>query len=177
MSRVSRRVVVRGLAVAVTPGLAGCTLEGDGAAPAQDGSSDPVSPDPDVALAITVLSEETAALAALQATRSLHRELGRELSPMIASHRAHVSLLSRAAPEGSLPRASSRRFAVPDNERAARLTLVVVEQDLGSVQKRAAAAAKSGAFARLLASMTASSAQHAALLTAEAGDRDAGGAA
>lgn len=63
--------------------------------------------------------------------------------------------------------------AVPRNPRRALRRLVLAEQDLATRTKQQAFKAQSGAFARVLGSMAASAAQHAAVLgpTGEAGAR------
>ncbi|MDQ3616887.1 MAG: hypothetical protein M3393_09730 [Actinomycetota bacterium] len=141
--------------------------------------------DPDIALAVAALTEERSALDALEATASRHRRLMARLSPVIETHRAHVSLLAKAAPDdpSDAPSATPRRrsgaapsFRVPREEEASRKELVTAEVALSTAQRRHAFAAESGAFARLLASMAAAAAQHAAELTPEPASEPGGAA-
>lgn len=120
-------------------------------------------------------------LEALQATTTRHRKLGRLLGPMVEAHTTHIDLLAEAAPDGTAEghptvtpsgRPSSAvggRTGVPGNVRRALTTLLSQEEELTVSARRHALVAESGAFARLLASMAASSAQNAAVLADAAG--------
>ncbi len=168
--------MLRGVSLGALPVLTGCSVVGEGAPDlTRKVFEADHTPDPDVALAATALADERAALDALRATVARHRRLTSVLSPMIDSHRAHATLLARAAPpqqdptpaEGRSPAVRSR-FAVPRDPDAARKKIGALEADLSESQKRHAFAASSGAFARLLASMAASSAQQTAVLATQA---------
>lgn len=128
------------------------------------------------------LADEQSTLDTIEATAARHRELAGILSPLIAAHSEHLRLLAEAVPAASdtasdtgasaspSPSASSpteqgvRRYRVPREPQAALSRLSENEQDLSTSTKRHAFVAKSGPFARLLASMAASAAQHAVLL-------------
>jgi len=127
--------------------------------------------DPDVALAAEALEAEQAVLTAIEATLERHRRLRKTLSPMLVAHRAHVSLLAQAAPGGSPSPATSSPsgafpapFRVRSGGRDALRRLSEIELGSSTSAKRRSFAAESGAFARLLGSMAAASAQHWALL-------------
>lgn len=132
------------------------------------------------------LANEQFALDALEATAARHRDLVELLAPVIAAHSEHVRLLAEAAPAtpttaaataattgpaaspSSSPSApaeqGTRRYRVPRGPQAALTSISATEQDLSTSIKRHAFVAQSGAFARLLASMAASAAQHAVVL-------------
>ena len=95
------------------------------------------------------------------------------LSPARDAHAAHIALLEEAAPDEPLPTAGPSAtatespegsFDVPSDPRRAVKRIARREDDLALTDKRSAFAAESGAFARVLASMAASAAQHAAAL-------------
>lgn len=166
---------------------AGCTNErspsGSGAPEgAANAEERPDRLDPDVAVASMALANEQSALDAIEATGIRHPELAEILAPVIAAHSEHVRLLAEAAPATSAPAAdtgaaaspspspsgpaeqSAHRYRVPREPQAALTSLSANEQALSTSTKRHAFVAKSGAFARLLASMAASAAQHAVVL-------------
>lgn len=187
----SRRVALAGLLAAAAAGVAGCTggedrpgrrrrgrRSGDGrraAARPDDRSEDR---DPDIALAEEALAGEQALLDAVTRTSARHHDLAELLRPVADAHRAHVELLAEAAPDHSpdpspvpSPAAApgAEQFHVPARSALALRRLSRMEDDLATSGKQHAFAAQSGAFARLLASMAASAAQHTVVL------RDAGG--
>ena len=145
--------------------------------------------DPDATVASMALANEQSTLDAMEATAARHPELAEILSPVIAAHSEHVRLLADAgpdaAPEGRAAASPSpspsgpgeqgaRRYQVPREPRAALTGLSANEQDLSTSTKRHAFVAQSGAFARLLASMAASAAQHAVVLGRPLPTRPAG---
>lgn len=136
-----------------------------------------VGQDPDVTLVALVVAGERFALDATTATIDRHGDLAALLAGARDAHQAHVTLLADAAPEQATGRSPSptgsasptadpatRSFGVPARPRAALRGLASMELDLSLADKRHAFAAESGAFARILASMAASAAQHAVLL-------------
>ena len=166
--------------------LSGCTGSADGAdgADAPAGSRTPSSTrDPDVerhgdqeqadvALATAVLRAERAVLAQVVATVRRHPRLVASVSGARAAHRAHVALLQEAVPgaarsSGPSPDASTdpRTPRVPIRPGAALAALAIAEARLSAAGVRHAGQARSGAFARVLASMAAASAQQAAVLS------------
>ena len=133
--------------------------------------------DPDVVLAATVLVEEQALLARIEATMDRFPALAGTLGAAAAVHQAHVGLLEDAAPDEAASASASpspddssspRRRPVPRDRRRAVLDLARGEDSLALVDKRSAFAAESGAFARVLASMAAAAGQQAATLRAAA---------
>jgi hypothetical protein len=157
----------------------GCTGDGGSSdGPAASGRSGGQSPD--VALAAAVLADEQAVLDRVLGTLRRHPGLGGALAGARTGHRAHVALLTRAAPEdqpSGTPSvslsvlATPRRLTVPDRPGAALAALARAESRLSAVHTRSALAAESGPFARVLASMAAAAAQQAASLTTVAGER------
>ena len=170
-TRLSRRAVL-GATAAVTAGaLVGCTSDED--RPRRVTEPAPVEPsvDPDVEVAAEALADQQAMLDLLAATRERHRGLGELLAPVVAAHEAHVAMLSDAVPDKGAaspspsPEGTSRRSTrVPRNSRKAVENVVTAEQELTTTAKRHAFRAQSGAFARLLGSMAAASAQYATVL-------------
>lgn len=168
----TRRAVLTGLLAGTGWVATGCSLgggpEGDAERRATGSPDTPTPPDPDVQRAAAALIEEQAALDACAATLRRHRGLRSALAPVVAAHRAHVSLLAEVSPgNGAAPPSPSTGtapFRVPGNRRAARRKLSSLELELSTSERRHAFAAESGAFARLLASMAAAAAQHAVLL-------------
>lgn len=144
--------------------------------------------DPDATVASMALANEQATLDAVEATAARHPQLAEILAPVIAAHNEHLGLLADAAPDpatdaatgsgaidsgaaaSSSPNPSGpaepgpRRYRVPRAPQAALAGLSAREQNLSTSTKRHAFVAQSGAFARLLASMAASAAQHAVVL-------------
>lgn len=160
---------------------AGCTPNAANAPSRRDARPRAPEPDPDVALAATVLADEQRLIDRIDATVARHQQLAALLTDPRAAHEAHVALLRDAAPDepapspesspGSSPSADAPRAEDTDRTpRAPRDPLRALralardEDDLALVDKRSAFAAESGAFARVLASMAASAAQHAVLL-------------
>lgn len=179
----TRRAVVTAVAVGLGAGLAGCTTDEDPGAPrgrTTPGATAAEQADHDVTVAALALAGEQRAVDAVRATVSRHGTLAGLLSPLVEMHTAHVDLLAEAAPEeastaGESPTASPSSPAdghvrVPGNPRAALRKIVALEEELTTSSKRHAFAARSGAFARLLASMAASSAQSATVLAAAVTD-------
>lgn len=176
----SRRAAL--VTVALTP-LAACTAE-EGprfgrrsqGRPETDPESSPrrdPEVDPDVAVAAAALADHRAMLDWLQATRERHRTLDRLLDPLAARHRQHVDVLGEAVPPEATPSPRSQPasptappLVVPRDVRRAVDRLVRAERALCTSTKRHAFAARSGAFARVLGSMAAAAAQHAAVLEA-----------
>lgn len=195
--RLTRRAA---LVTAVAVGVAGCTPPERGLdRRRREEEPAPIEPrvDPDVAAAAEVLAAQNAVLALVRATADRHPALAERLEPVVAAHQAHTALLDDAVPEEATAAPSPTPSpttspggvasadadgeadeegtgpAVPRNPRRALRRLVLAEQDLATRTKQQAFKAQSGAFARVLGSMAASAAQHAAVLgpTGEAGAR------
>lgn len=178
-------VLGAGLGVTV---LSGCTLGGK-PEPLPPVREPTPGVDPDVVVAGDTLAAEREMLDAVTATMARHSGLQPLLAPVAAVHQAHVELLTRAVP-GSAPSPSSSPSSlaspsaappgspagpspsasptgspattdVPrDPDRAVR-RLARQEDKLSLFDRQQAFTARSGAFARLLASMAAAAAQQA----------------
>ena len=160
------------LGLLVLSGSAACTTPAGGPAGgrAQVAASTPANPD--VTLASTVLAAEQAVLDQVRATTAAHPQLADRLAATQAVHERHVRLLTKAAPRESatpspaVPSASATPSApaVPHRAAPALLALARAEDGLCRSGKQAALTARSGAFARVLASRAAAAAQQATLL-------------
>lgn len=110
-----------------------------------------------------VLAETSAALALVQAVTARHPSLRGRLTPLARMHRTHRDLLARAAAEED--EATPPSVTVP-RRRAAALRLVGSHEDVARKRYEGwALDARSGTFARLLASMAAGVAQHTVALS------------
>lgn len=178
-SAVSRRTVL-GLAAGAAL-VSGCTPKGVDRRTKPQPSTPPAPEDPDVTLAATVLGGEQAILDRLTATVRRHPGLRGRLSPAETAHRAHVRLLTDAVPDKVTPSTKGTPTPSPSGSPApaappvipvrrgpALAALAREEGRLSLLDKRSSFAAESGAFARVLASMAASAAQHSVVLTAAA---------
>lgn len=159
--------------------LAGCTSDGDGQGRGRrarrgqraEGATERKTSeqDPDIAVAAEALAGELAALDTVQATLQRHAALAELLDPVRDAHQAHAALLAEAVPgeqpsEQPSEAPGSTSSPVPRSRRAALRRLARAEAELSTGQKQRAFAAQSGAFARLLASMSASAGQYAVAL-------------
>jgi hypothetical protein len=115
---------------------------------------------PDEALVDDVLEQLGAAVGVLAAARRFIR-LRPNVAPLLRAHRAHAEVL-----EGELDGVAPAPR--PASLAAATEAIRVSETQLQSSLVDAAGRAESGALAKLLASMSASTTQHLALLPAEA---------
>ncbi len=165
-ARPSRRAVVTA-ALAVPVAGAGCTLSGP--APQRSPVRQSAEVDPDVALLGEVTTATTELLALYEGVAAEHRDLRADLRPLLEAHRAHAGALGDAAPPGGAGPSSRRRpggggaagprVDVPRGARAAVRRLMAAEREAADGLLDATGRAASGPFARLLASMSASSAQ------------------
>ena len=184
-----RRTAVGGLlAAGGAAALAGCTHGVDRRPARRLPASPGPSVEPDVALAAAVLADEQRVLDLVDATVGRHPQLAGTLAGARAVHVQHVRLLTHAVPGGATESATPSPAAptsnptatttptdgrsgtptaeadVPADRRRAVAAVARAEDDLTLTGKRSAFAAQSGAFARVLASMAAASAQQAVLL-------------
>jgi hypothetical protein len=177
----SRRAAVGVVAGAAAVSLAGCTDSGTHRSSGHVEQSPDAEPDPDVVLAGRALARERVMLQQVTATLHAHPGLAGALADTRATHRAHVQLLTRAVP-GSSPSPSpppspspsptegpAPAHAVPHRPGAALAALAGEEARLARFARHSALAARSGAFARVLASAAAAAAQQVTGLTAAAG--------
>lgn len=163
----SRRMVLGGVTASGATLVAGCT----GTTPRArtlPGRTVTPPPDPDVALAAEVLRRERRLLDLVEATAGRHPRLHRHLSAARTVHAAHVRLLADAAAASPSASPSGASAAVPAAERPALLALARAEQRLHADDAASAVRARSGPFARVLASMAAAAGQQASLLTGAA---------
>lgn len=160
-----------GFAVGAGSLWAGCTTDRERAPGGGREAGRHAEQDPDIAVAAEVLVAEQSVLDALTAVVDRHPDLAPMLSPLTEAHRAHTTLLAEAAPDrpptaspGPTATSSPTPFTVPTRPQSALRRLATLERDLSTTDKRHAFAAQSGAFARLLASIAASAAQHGVVL-------------
>ena len=186
-SALTRRTAIGGAAAVGAVVVTGCTPSGIDRRSRRSAVAAPTpDTDPDVALAATVLADEQAMLDRIAATVARHPGLDGRLAAARAAHQAHVDLLTKAVPakarvspsQDATPSVSpsvapspAATPVVPARPPRALAVLANEEDRLSLVGRRSAFAARSGAFARVLASMSASAAQHAATLADTTGGR------
>ncbi len=157
-----RRTVVVGLAS--LGGSAALLLSGCGPrARASDDAVTGTRADGDTALVATALDAELAAVDLLERTRRRHPRLRGVTASALATHRTHVQLLRGTT--GKAPTRPSGRRPVPGRPPQALAALVQLEARVSSGHVATAMAARSGALARVVASMAAASAQLEQTLT------------
>jgi hypothetical protein len=188
-ARMTRRAALAAAAGLSVGAVVGCTPQRQGRRGEEP--PEPVEPevDPDVAVAAEALANQEQILELLGATGERHPGLARALAPVVAAHEAHAALLADAvppevtaepttsptvspAPDGpaapespdSSPSPDGRRAQVPRNPARALDRVVAAERELATATKQHAFRARSGGFARLLASMAAAAAQHEVVL-------------
>ncbi len=170
-----RRTALGGL-VALGTAVTGCSGGTDRpAAPGgtRSGSSSPAATatDPDVALAAAALASERHVLAMVRAALHRHRDQRELLRATRDVHLAHVRLLADAVPGGA-PSTAGGPVPVPAARPEEALRAVARAEDrLAESNRRSAFHARSGAFARVLASMAAAAGQQSAVLRAHTGGR------
>jgi len=109
------------------------------------------------------------------ATVHAHPRLAAVLAGTRDAHRAHVELLARAVPDQPASPSPTpttgreHRRTVPQRPGAALAALARQEALLAQLGRKSAETARSGAFARVLASAAAAAAQQVSHLTAAAG--------
>jgi hypothetical protein len=170
---VPRRTAIGAAAALAATVITGCTVQhGSRSTPSasasRSGGSAREPTDPDVALAAAVLRSERAMLERVLATARRHPRLAASVSGARAAHQAHVTLLTRAVPEESRSTAAAPTVEpsqVSGRPRSALAALARAETRHSATGRRHAAVARSGPFARVLASMAAASAQQAVHLT------------
>lgn len=188
--RLSRRAALAGAAAVAGAAVTGCTVDDRprGSDPGRTGapSTGPTEAtvDPDVATATEALRVEQETVDLLGATARRHPRLAARVAAPLAAHEAHVALLDEAAPSSpalagpgsSSPGTSAssspapgagRRTPIPRNRTRALRDLVDAETRLSAALRDLALTAESGALARVLGSMAASAAQHAAVLAGQ----------
>lgn len=158
---VATRRAALGGALAGVLGVAACDLDKPAPAPSptSGGTAEPgPQPDSDQQIVDEARAETATLLALLLATATRHGALRRPLAGLRSMHRAHLALLEGGDDPGGAPE------PVPATPAAA---LAALRRSESRAQARLAdwsVAADSGALARLLAGMSASVAQHLAVL-------------
>ncbi|QIK66943.1 hypothetical protein G7072_11845 [Nocardioides sp. HDW12B] len=161
-----RRTVVVGLAS--LGGSAALLLTGCGPRARASGSAATgAKAGGDTALVATALNAELAAVDVLERTRRRHPRLRGATESALATHRAHVRLLQGTTDKA--PTRPSERRPVPGRPPQALAALVQLEAQVSSGHVSTALAARSGALARVVASMAAASAQLEQTLASGAG--------
>ncbi len=139
------------------PRAAGRDLDGDDDASA--GPDDDLTSDE--RLVATALAGELVALETIERTRTRHPRLRAVTTQALATHQAHVRLLRGTTEQraGGDPRPQVERTVVPRQPQQALTSAARSEAQLSADHAATAMAARSGALARVLASMAAASAQ------------------
>ena len=138
---------------------------GDTAPPRRaDGTSTPTpEPPEDSELVATVVAALVRARGVLTAATAAVPELAARLDPVAAAHAAHLDVLVGAVPASEVPTPSPQ--ALPTRPPAALAAVGRSEQRLLRSVRAGCLEARSGDLARVLASVAASTSQHAATLT------------
>jgi hypothetical protein len=124
-----------------------------------DGVPETAAVSPDVTVAIQAVAVIRAAHSAATTTLQRHPALRPRLTALLDMHQAHLDALADAVPDASPATPGASRFVVPADPQVALHTIVVLETGAQSTITGLALRAQSGAFARLLASITAATAQ------------------
>lgn len=159
----SRRTAV-GWATLGTLALAGCDLDPPPPAPSPSGGDTSPVPDDDTALLAQVLGTLDTTAAVVAAALARHESLATSLQPLAALHAAHREVLGAASPE--LDPSAVPAPTAPARPAAATAVVRRAETAWVGELRRATVAARSGDFARALASMAASVTQHLVALGA-----------
>jgi hypothetical protein len=160
--RLSRRTTL-GSALAAPLTLGACDI--DPPPRADPSSSSTPEPPEDTELVAAVVAELVRARSVVEAATLAVPDLTARLTPLAEAHAAHLDVLAGAAPDAG-PTPVDPPTLPPDGRRA----LVAVgrsEQRLLREVRRGCADAASGDLARVLASVAASTSQHAAALSAD----------
>ncbi|RYC12835.1 hypothetical protein [Nocardioides zhouii] len=157
--RLSRRTTL-GSALAAPIVLAGCDID----PPPRASGTSSATPEPpeDFELVATVVGSLVRALAVLDAASAAVPALGPRLDPVATAHAAHLDVLVGAVPEADVPIADPPRIAA--RPEAALAAVGRSEQRLLREVRAGCLGAASGDLARVLASVAASTSQHAASL-------------
>lgn len=142
--------------------LSGCDIDPPAAVPSPGEPTTGPGDDIDVRLLSEVLGALDAAVALVAAVAGRHAGLAASLTPLLAMHAEHRSVLAEASASDA-PAATATPVA-PPSAPAARLAVSRAETRLEGVLARAVVAAESGSFARALASMRAAVAQQVVVL-------------
>ncbi len=163
----SRRSLFRGAALVAVAGLTACTGDNTPSPDARTVTSGatPEPPDQDdVTLVVAAIADEELLLAYCAAVGRRHRSLRDVVRPLQARQRAHVSAMRSILTDVD-PAPTSRRPQVPGEAQRALASLVGRLTQARNVRFDDCVAATSGLLAGRLASMSASHAASAELLT------------
>lgn len=170
---VPRRTVLAVVAAAATASVAGCELDPpDDRAPSSGPDAILSDEEFDTDLAGKAARSISTTLAEVRAAAERHVGLAQSLAGLIAMHEAHHALLADSGADsdggdGDDTAASpSESVTAPPTSGQALSRLTSSERKLARRLAGWAVAARSGQFARVLASMTASVSQHVAALPA-----------
>ena len=159
----SRRTTL-GSALAAPLVLAACDIDPP---PRSDGTTTPTpEPPEDSALVAGVVAALVQARGVLDAARSSAPDLAARLDPIDAAHAEHLDVLVGAVPESEVPTADPP--SLPPRPPAVLAAVRRSEQRLLRAVRTGCLDARSGDLARVLASVAASTSQHAATLTTRA---------
>ncbi|MBM9435607.1 hypothetical protein [Actinacidiphila bryophytorum] len=161
-ARLSRRSVVAAAVVAVG---AGCGKGADGASGAPDGKAPAALPG--AAEQAAAVRDSAELLGRYDAAAAAHPSLAARLRPLRAEVVRHIEAFGGTAPAGTRPPAA------PAGTTAAQALAALAAAERALADRRAAALLTvPGELARLMASVAAAGAGHAALLGAPAGGKD-----
>ena len=144
--------------------LSGCDIDPPRDAAPTDADATPPPPE-DSALVTDVVTELVRAGAVLAAATAAVPALTERLAAVTAAHAAHLDVLGAAVPDQQLPTVAAP--SVPARIVPALRAVRRSEQRLLRTVRTACATAASGDLARVLASVAASTSQHAAALSTE----------
>lgn len=148
--------------VALPLALAGCDIDPPRSAAPSEGTAPPPE---DSALVTQVVTDLVRAGAVLAAATTAVPALADRLAPVTAAHAAHLDVLAGAVPDQALPAAPTP--TAPGQIVPALRVVRRSEQRLLRTVREACSSAASGDLARVLASVAASTSQHAAALSTE----------
>ncbi|MCF6377198.1 hypothetical protein L2K70_06255 [Nocardioides KLBMP 9356] len=159
----SRRTTL-GSALAAPLVLAACDIDPP---PSDPTSSATPEPPEDAELVATVVAALVRARGVLEEALSAAPDLAPVLAPVADAHAAHLDVLVGAVPDSEVPTAP--RPSLPPRPAAVLANVQRSEQRLLRTARTGCLDARSGDLARVLASVAASTSQHAAALTGSAG--------
>ncbi|MPZ97353.1 MAG: hypothetical protein GEU96_21165 [Propionibacteriales bacterium] len=170
-----RAVLTAALALPPWMLVSGCTLSG----PRDDSGSDDsggddvgrdnkqaADEDPDVAVLDEAVAVVTGLVTGLEQSVAERPTLARQVDPVLEAHRRHAQVLGEARPSGSAgtPSGSASPSRPPVGPRQTLARLARAERQAAARHLEHTARAKSGQFARLLASIAAAEAQYGVVL-------------
>ncbi len=161
---ISRRTTL-GSALAAPLALAACDIDPPRSAQSSDESGATAPPPEDAALVTGVVTDLARAEGVLTAVVAAVPALSERLAPLAAAHAAHRDVLAGAVPDQDLATPASP--GVPEQILPALRAVRRSEQRLLRTVRDACLASASGDLARVLASIAASTSQHAAALSTE----------